>query len=61
VEAKVDDFDIKGAVKLLCSDDSLASFNEDVAKELKKKNIPHHLVNFFFRRFQTGRLFFNSQ
>jgi hypothetical protein len=46
VEAKVADFDIKGAVKLLSSDDSLASFNEDVAKELKK-NILHHLTNFF--------------
>jgi hypothetical protein len=33
VEAKVADFDIKGAVKLLSSDDSLASFNEDVADE----------------------------
>jgi hypothetical protein len=37
VEAKVADFDIRGAVKLLSSDDSLASFNEDVAEELKKK------------------------
>jgi hypothetical protein len=33
VEAKVTDFDIKGAVKLLSSDHSLASFNEDVAEE----------------------------
>jgi hypothetical protein len=33
VEAKVADFDIKGDVKLLSSDDSLASFNEDVAEE----------------------------
>jgi hypothetical protein len=46
VEAKVADFDIRGAVKLLSSDDSLASFNEDVAEELKK-NILHHLANFF--------------
>jgi hypothetical protein len=46
VEAKVADFDIKGAVKLLSSDDSLASFNEDVAEELKK-SIVHHLANFF--------------
>jgi hypothetical protein len=38
VEAKVADFDIRGAVKLLSSDDSLASFNEDVAEELKKKH-----------------------
>jgi hypothetical protein len=47
VEAKVADFDIRGAVKLLSSDDSLASFNEDVAEELKKKNIFHHLAKFF--------------
>jgi HD-GYP domain-containing protein (c-di-GMP phosphodiesterase class II) len=46
VEEKVADFDIRGAVKLLSSDDSLASFNEDVAEELKK-NILHHLANFF--------------
>jgi hypothetical protein len=38
VEAKVADFDIRGAVKLLSSDDSLASFNKDVAEELKKKH-----------------------
>jgi hypothetical protein len=37
VEAKVTDFDIRGAIKLLSSDDSLASFNEDVAEELTKK------------------------
>jgi hypothetical protein len=49
VEAKVADFDIRGAVKLLSSDDSLASFNEDVAEELKKKNILYHLANFFFQ------------
>jgi hypothetical protein len=36
VEAKVVDFDIRGAIKLLSSDD-LLSFNEDVAEELKKK------------------------
>jgi hypothetical protein len=40
VETKVTDFDIKGAVKLLSSDDSLASFNEDVAEELKKHPSP---------------------
>jgi hypothetical protein len=39
VEAKVIHFDIKGAVKLLSSDDSLASFGEDVAEELKKKRV----------------------
>jgi hypothetical protein len=36
VEEKVTDFDIKGVIELLSSDDSLASFNEDVAEELKK-------------------------
>jgi hypothetical protein len=60
VETKVADFDIKGPVKLLSSDDSSASFNEDVAEELKKKN-PRHLANFFPRSFQTRKLFFNSQ
>jgi hypothetical protein len=57
VEAKVADFNIRGAIKLLSSDDSLASFNEGVAI---KKNILHHLANFFPRRFQTRRLFFNT-
>jgi hypothetical protein len=38
VEAKVADFNIKGTVKLLSSDDPLVSFNEDVAEELKKKH-----------------------
>jgi hypothetical protein len=38
VEAKVTNFDIKGVVKLLSSDNSLTSFNEDVAEELKKKH-----------------------
>jgi hypothetical protein len=60
VEAKVADFDIKGAVKLLSSDDSLASFNEDVAEELKKKASFTISRTFFSRRFQNGRLFFNS-
>jgi hypothetical protein len=59
VEAKVADFNIREAIKLLSSDDSLASFNEGVAKDLKK-NILHHLANFFPRRFQTRRLFFNT-
>jgi hypothetical protein len=49
VEAKVADFDIRGAVKLLSSDDSLslASFNEDVAEELKKKH-PSPFRKLFF-------------
>jgi hypothetical protein len=46
VEAKVVDFDIKEAVKLLSSDDSLSSLNEDITEEFKK-NISHHLANFF--------------
>jgi hypothetical protein len=48
VEAKVADFDIRGAVKLLSSDDSLASFNEDVAEELKKKKHPSPSRELFF-------------
>jgi hypothetical protein len=56
VEAKVADFDIKGAVKLLSSDDSLASFNEDVAEELKK-SILHHLANFFFQTLSKRETF----
>jgi hypothetical protein len=44
----------KGAVKLLSSDDSLASFNEDVAEELKKKH-PSPSGDFFFPdAFKTG-------
>jgi hypothetical protein len=56
VEAKVADFDIKEAVKLLSSDDSLASFNEDFAEELKK-NILHHLANFFFQTLSNQETF----
>jgi hypothetical protein len=55
VEAKVADFDIRGAVKLLSSDDSLASFNEDVAEELKKKTSFTISRTFFPRPFQTRR------
>jgi hypothetical protein len=54
VEAKVADFDIKGAVKLLSSDDSLASFNEDVAEELKKKHPSPSRELFFPDAFKTG-------
>jgi hypothetical protein len=57
VEAKVADFDIKGAVKLLSSDDSLASFNEDVAEELKTKKILHHLANFFSQTLSNQETF----
>jgi hypothetical protein len=54
VEAKVADFDIKGAVKLLSSDHSLASFNEDVAKELKKKHPLPSRELFFPDAFKPG-------
>jgi hypothetical protein len=60
VEAKVADFDIRGAIKLLSSDDSLASFNEDVAEELEKKSFTISRT-FLPRRFQTRRVFFNEQ
>jgi tagatose-1,6-bisphosphate aldolase len=56
VEAKLANFDIRGAIKLLSSDDSLASFNEDVAEELKK-NILHHLANFFSQTLPNQRTF----
>jgi hypothetical protein len=51
MEAKVTDFDIRGAIKLLSSDDSLAAFNEDVAEELKKTSFTISRT-FFSRRFQ---------
>jgi hypothetical protein len=60
VEAKLADFDIR-AIKLLYSDDSLASFNEDVAEEFKKKTSFTISRTFFPRPFQTRRHFFNSQ
>jgi hypothetical protein len=44
----------------LSSDDSLASFNEDVAKELKKKPILYHLPNFFSVNEQNVRGAINS-
>jgi hypothetical protein len=56
VEAKVADFDIKGAVKLLSSDDSLASFNEDVAEELKKKH-PSPFRELFFQTLSKRETF----
>jgi hypothetical protein len=54
VEAKVADFDIRGAVKLLSSDDSLASFNEDVAEKLKKKHPSPSRELFFPDPFKPG-------
>jgi hypothetical protein len=54
VEAKVADFDIRGAVKLMSSDDSLASFNEDVAEELKKKHPSPSRELFFPDPFKPG-------
>jgi hypothetical protein len=54
VEAKVADFDIRGAIKLLSSDDSLASFNEYVAEELKKKHPSPSRELFFPDPFKPG-------
>jgi hypothetical protein len=51
VEAKVADFDIRGAVNLLSSDDS---FNEDVAEELKKKHPSPSRELFFPDPFKPG-------
>jgi hypothetical protein len=51
VEVKVADFDIKEAVKLLSSDHSLASFNEDVAEEFKKTSLSR---TFFPDAFKPG-------
>jgi hypothetical protein len=56
VEAKVVDFDIKGAVKLLSSDDSLASFNENVAEDLKKK-LPSPSRELFFQTLSKRETF----
>jgi hypothetical protein len=53
VEAKVADFDIRGAIKLLSSDDSLASFSEDVAEELKKKHPSPSRELFFPEAFKS--------
>jgi hypothetical protein len=57
VEAKVANFDIKGAVKLLSSDDSLALFNEDVAEELKKKTSFTISRTFFFQTLSKRETF----
>jgi hypothetical protein len=54
VEAKVADFDIRGAIKLLFSDDSLASFNGDIAEELKKKYASPSRKLFFPDAFKPG-------
>jgi hypothetical protein len=54
VEAKVADFDIKGAIKLLPKGDSLASFNENVAEELKKKYPSPSRELFFPDAFKPG-------
>jgi hypothetical protein len=56
VEAKLADFDIRGAIKLLYSDDSLASFNEDVAEELKKKTSFTISRTFFPDPFKPGHI-----
>jgi hypothetical protein len=54
VETKVADFDIRGTIKLLSSDDSLALFNEDVAEELKKKHPSPSSELFFPDAFKPG-------
>jgi hypothetical protein len=54
LEAKVADFNIKGTVKLLSSDDPLVSFNEDVAEELKKKHPSPSRELFSPDAFKTG-------
>jgi hypothetical protein len=54
VEAKVVDFDIKEAVKLLSSDDSLSSLNEDITEELKKKHLSPSRELFFPDAFIPG-------
>jgi hypothetical protein len=55
VEAKVADFDIKGAVKLLSSDDSLVHSMKMLLKN--KKNIFHHLANFFSQTLSNQETF----
>jgi hypothetical protein len=54
MEAKVANFDIKEAVQLLSSNDSLASFNEDVAEEFKKKHPSPSRELFFPDAFKPG-------
>jgi hypothetical protein len=53
VEAKVANFDIKGAVKLLSSDDSLASSMKMLLKNLKKKHPSPSRELFFPDAFKT--------
>lgn len=38
IESKVADFDVRGAIKLLCSNDSFAPNNESTINELKEKH-----------------------
>ena len=40
VASKLADFNIKGAVRLVASDDSFAGFSEDVTEELRRKHPP---------------------
>lgn len=47
VGSKVADFDVKGAVKLLCSEDTFAPYNEDTIIKLKGKHpSPSRILNF---------------
>lgn len=38
IEAKVNDFDIKGAIRILSSEDKLAPFNENTLSKLRTKH-----------------------
>lgn len=47
VERKISDHDIRGAVKIISSSDTLAQFNDENLNELKKKHpSPSRLLNF---------------
>lgn len=47
VEGKVADFDVQGAVRLLCSEDSFAPMNQDTLNQLKLKHpSPSRSLNF---------------
>lgn len=45
IEAKVNDFDIKGAIRILSSNDKLAPLNEDTLLKLKSKHPPAKSIN----------------
>lgn len=41
VEAKLSDGDIRGAIRLLCSDDTVAPYNQSTIDSLLDKHPPH--------------------